>query len=427
VSERDCGIEAYLTATPGVGGRIKADPEDFVVEEVSSPPPQVEGGRYTIARIRSRNWETNRLVREMARRLHISRKRIAFAGTKDKRSVATRLFSFELPANDLALLHLADVELLETYASDRPLEIGDLRGNRFALTVREMAVTGDEARTRIEETLAVITATGGFPNFFGMQRFGSLRPITHIVGRHIVRGEFREAVNAYVANPLEGEAEASFDAREALEKSGDYKAALASYPDILGFEKTILHHLAGHPEDFVGALQALPFNLLLMFVHGYQSSLFNRMLTERLRRGMPIHRPLPGDFVLPVTAGGLVDRERWIPVGEANLGKVREQCAAGKAFVSGVLFGMDSPLASGAMGEIEARILEEEGVRSTDFLVPAIPRISSKGSRRELLCPLGPVTLSVREDAASLGFSLPRGSYATCLVREILKDETGLR
>ena len=66
--ERDVGIVGYLTSTPGVGGTIKSTPEDFVVEEISAPPAMSAEGRYTIAQIRVRNWETNRLVRALARR-----------------------------------------------------------------------------------------------------------------------------------------------------------------------------------------------------------------------------------------------------------------------------------------------------------------------------------------------------------------------
>src|SRR2546427_9840506 len=93
--ERDVGIVGYLTSTPGVGGRIKAALEDFVVDEISAPPPMSAEGRYTIAQIRVRNWETNRLVRALARVLHISRNRRPVAGTNDKPADTTRLFSFE--------------------------------------------------------------------------------------------------------------------------------------------------------------------------------------------------------------------------------------------------------------------------------------------------------------------------------------------
>src|SRR2546421_12708042 len=138
--ERDVGIVGYLTSTPGVGGTIKSAPEDFVVEEISSPPAVAREGRYAIAQVRVRNWETNRLVRAMARALHISRKRIGYAGTKDKHAVTTRLFSFEdvLP-EAVHGLQLKDVDILHAFRSDRPLELGDLAGNRVRIGVRDPA------------------------------------------------------------------------------------------------------------------------------------------------------------------------------------------------------------------------------------------------------------------------------------------------
>src|SRR2546421_12378942 len=79
--ERDVGIVGYLTSTPGVGGTIKSAPEDFVVEEISSPPAVAREGRYAIAQVRVRNWETNRLVRPIGRAPHIHRKSNRYART----------------------------------------------------------------------------------------------------------------------------------------------------------------------------------------------------------------------------------------------------------------------------------------------------------------------------------------------------------
>jgi len=219
--ERDVGIVGYLTSTPGVGGTIKSAPEDFVVEEISAPPAVSADGRYTIAKIRVRNWETNRLVRAFARALHISRKRIGYAGTKDKHAVTTRLFSFEdiLP-EAIHGLRLKDVDVLDAFRSDRPLELGDLAGNRFRIVVKDLLVGPEVASRTVEETARALQIAGGFPSFFGIQRFGSVRPITHVVGRHLVRGEFRDAVEAYVANPLEGEDPESFEVRSALRDTG---------------------------------------------------------------------------------------------------------------------------------------------------------------------------------------------------------------
>ena len=422
--ERDVGIVGYLTSTPGVGGTIKSAPEDFVVEEISSPPAVSPEGRYAIAQVRVRNWETNRLVRAMARALHISRKRIGYAGTKDKHAVTTRLFSFEgvLP-EAVHGLQLKDVDILDAFRSDRPLELGDLAGNRFRIVVRDLPVEPEIAAKTVEETARALRIAGGFPSFFGIQRFGSVRPITHVVGRHLVRGEFREAVEAYVANPLEGEDPESYEVRSALRDTGDIQTALRSYPKSYGFEKAILNHLAVEPTDYVGALRSLPFNLLMMFVHGYQSFLFNRTLSERMRRRMPIHEPVAGDLVLPADASGLPDRSRTIDVTCDNLERAAKRCREGKAWVSAILFGSEPEFAGGEPGQIEKTIVASEGLRPEDFIIPEIPRISSKGTRREILAPFRGLDVQVGEAAFSLSFELTRGSYATCLVREFTKSE----
>src|SRR5437867_12614421 len=422
--ERDVGIEGYLTSTPGLGGTLKATADDFLVEEISSPPATAVDGRYTIASLRVRNWETNRLVRELARALHISRRRIGFAGTKDKRALTTQLFSFEnVPPEAIKALRIKDIEVLDLSRSDRPLEIGDLAGNRFRIVLRDLAVAPDRAIPIAEETARQIRSFGGFPNFFGLQRFGSVRPITHLVGRHIVRGEFKAAVETYVANPLEGEGPESYEVRAALRDTGDVHAALRSYPKSYGFEKAILNHLASRPDDYVGALQKLPFNLLLMFVHGYQSYLFNRVMSERMRRGLPIHEPVAGDLVLPADRRGLPDRDRTIDVTCDNLDRVAERCREGKAWVSAILFGSEPEFAGGEPGQIEKEVVASEGLQPNDFIIPEIPRISSRGTRREILAPFRGLDVHVGEAAFSLSFELTRGSYATSLVREFTKSE----
>src|SRR5213594_2097675 len=422
--ERDVGIEGYLTSTPGLGGTLKATAEDFVVDEISSPPTPAIDGRYTIVALRVRNWETNRLVRELARALHISRRRIGFAGTKDKRALTTQLFSFEnVPPEAIKALRMKDVEVLDVSRSGRPLEIGDLVGNRFQIVVRDLTVAVDRVNSIAEETARQIRSFGGFPNFFGIQRFGSVRAITHVVGRHIVRGEFKEAVDTYVANPIEGEGSESYEVRAALRDTGDVHAALRSYPKSYGFEKAILNRLATRPGDYVGALQELPFNLLLMFVHGYQSYLFNQILSERMRRGIPIQEPVAGDLVLPADKFGLPDRDRTIDVTCDNLDRVTDRCREGKAWVSAILFGSEPEFAGGEPGQIEKEIVASEGLRPNDFIIPEIPRISSRGTRREILAPIRGLEATVVENDLHLWVELTRGAYATSLVREFTKSE----
>jgi len=423
--ERDLGIEGYVTTTAGVGGTLKVSPEDFVVEEIPDPPPRVPGGRFTIAALRVRNWETNRLVRQLARALHISRRRIGYAGTKDKRALTTQLFSFEgLPPEGVKALRLRDVDVLDAFTTEKPLTLGDLIGNRFRIVVRDLRFPAVEAAADVEETTRQLGALGGFPNFFGIQRFGTVRPITHLVGKHLIRGEFREAVETYIANPIAGEDPESFEVRTAFAESGDIRGALRDYPKSYTFEKAILNHLRGRPDDYIGGLQQLPENLLIMFVHAYQSFLFNRILSERLRRGLPVHTPVVGDLVLPADARGLPNRDRTIEVTSDNLERVADRCRSGKAWVSAVLFGAESRFATGEPGAIEEGIVAAEKLRPQDFLIPSIPQISSKGTRREALAPIRSLEASVDETGLHVSVELLRGAYATCLLRELMKSES---
>ena len=227
---------------------------------------------------------------------------------------------------------------------------------------------------------------------------------------------------SYVANPIEGEDPESYDVRAALEASGDVKGALHDYPRNYTFEKAMLNHLAAHPNDDIGALRALPLSLLIMFVHAYQSFLYNRILSERMRRGLPIREPIEGDLVLPANRQGLLDRERTIEVVADNLERVAARCRAGKAWVSAVLYGSESTFAAGEMGEIERETIEAEGVRPEDFIIPDLPRISSRGTRREILAPIRQLRTALEEGVLRIDTELTRGAYATCLVREYSKD-----
>jgi len=105
------GIEEYITDTKGIGGRLRKSPEDFRVNEISLPPKEVPGGKWTIATVTANNWETNRLVRFMSKKMRIGRDRIRFAGTKDKRAVSTQLMAIKAPIGTVQALDLKDVEI----------------------------------------------------------------------------------------------------------------------------------------------------------------------------------------------------------------------------------------------------------------------------------------------------------------------------
>jgi tRNA pseudouridine13 synthase len=131
-----------------------------------------------------------------------------------------------------------------------------------------------------------------------------------------------------------------------------------------------------------------------------------------------------GDLVLPADARGLPNRDRTIEVTSDNLERVADRCRSGKAWVSAVLFGAESRFATGEPGAIEEGIVAAEKLRPQDFLIPSIPQISSKGTRREALAPIRSLEASVDETGLHVSVELLRGAYATCLLRELMKSES---
>ncbi len=423
VFEHGLGIITFFTHQPGIGGHLRESPEDFQVAELYQLPPSSDSGRYTIAEVTSRNWETHTLVQALAERLNIHPRRIAFAGTKDRRAVSTQLMSFEMvDLCNLTALTLHDVTIHPVLKSEAPLHLGQLIGNRFTITIHGCTANQET----LQATLSPLEAIGGFPNFFGVQRFGGMRPITHLVGRSLTRGDFEAAVMTYIAHPLPTDSEEGFRLRSALERTRDFAEAYRTYPQSLNFERLILQRLIHDPMDFIGAIQALPKNLLLMFVNAYQSYLFNRMLSERIAQSLPLDQAIPGDVVVPLKDAHMQDH--YIPVSAMNCEKVNQQIQRQKAAVTGLLFGSDSTLGTGAMGDIEQRILREEELDARAFIIPEVPFLSSSGTRRRILAPIHDLTWTVKTDdqhskstVVQLTFELLKGCYATAFLREVMK------
>jgi len=425
--EQEIGIDTYCTDHPGIDGKLRVRLDDFHVTELYLYPSKKDSGNFTIAEITSRNWETHTLVQELAHRLHLSQRRISFAGTKDKRAWTTQLMSFDhvLP-EQLSTVTIKDVSIENIYQSDVPVRIGELSGNRFDITIRNIPM-----HIEPEDIISLISPFqqwGGFPNFYGIQRFGIIRPITHLVGKYIIQGDFEKAAMTYIGNPMPAENETTHAQRAELEKTRDYKKAFHSYPETLNFEKAILNRLIQDPHDFIGAFKELPKNLLMMFVNAYESWLFNKILSERIQRNLPIHQAVIGDIIYPMRKNVIVNET--IPVTESNIEKVNLQIAKKKAVVTGLLVGYESTYADGEMGIIEHTIIDAQKIDPRDFIIPEIPFLSSAGSRRPLLALLPSLEWTLHTDeyasdrqALTLHFELQKGCYATSLLREVMKSQ----
>ncbi|HII93658.1 MAG TPA: tRNA pseudouridine(13) synthase TruD [Methanosarcina sp.] len=425
--EKQIGIDLYSTDTDGLGGQLRQEVEDFIVREITNREEEQEG-KYLILELVKRDWDTHHLTRTLAKILQISQKRISVAGTKDKRALTTQKISiFDIDAQEIEKIHLKDIELKVLGRSRKSVELGDLWGNNFRITIRNITHSSEETHKLLEKTTNEILAQGGVPNFFGIQRFGSVRPVTHLVGKAIVEGDFEKAALLYIAEPFPDEPEETKEARQFVKETRDFKEGLKIYPLHLGHERAMMNHLIANPDDFAGAFLVLPKNLYRMFVHGYQSYIYNTVLCRRIEKGLPLNEAVEGDIVCFKNEFGLPDSSKTEQVTSETVTAMNRLIKRNRAFITAPLPGYTTEFASCIPGEIEQEVLKELKVPLQGFNIEKVPEMSSRGTRREVLLQVEP-KFEVEEDELNpekskvvLEFMLPKGSYATTVLREYMK------
>ncbi|AGB49631.1 tRNA pseudouridine synthase, TruD family [Methanomethylovorans hollandica DSM 15978] len=426
-TEHTIGMELYATTTGDIGGKLRQVPEDFIVKEVSGWEVEASG-KHLILELTKRDWDTNHIIRDLSRSLGISQKRIGFAGTKDKRAVTTQRISiFDVTEETIEKVHIKDVQLTPLGRYRRSVELGDLRGNIFQITIRDIDLATDELKQRMDGITSEIQNMGGVPNFFGIQRFGAIRPVTHLVGEALVRGSPEEAAMIYIAASFKDEPQETRIARDEVRNTRDFAQGLRTFPPRLRYERAMMHYLVEHPEDYKGSFSMLTDSMSRMFVHAFQSYIYNRVICARIQAGIPLNQAIEGDIVCFKNSDSLPDTSKTQRVNAVNLEGMNNLIKRGRAFVTAPLFGYNTEMASGISGEIESAIIEELKLTTEEFQLQEIPSMASKGQRREILLNVQP-QFKILEDDLNNGkqkvmveFSLPKGSYATTVLREYMK------
>ena len=449
------GLEGYATKTAGIGGVLKARVSDFRVDEIATSISFDSRGRFTVARITLTNWETNKFCNNLAKRLGISRNRIFFAGTKDKRAVTQQIFIIDATQHKIAQIDMPDVEIEILGRTHQKIGFGNHRGNRFTIVVRGCChsdgtpMTEEEALAEAElirRELRQSLGEGVFPNWIGPQRFGSGRPVTAEVGKHVLTGDFQQAVLTYLA--MEGINENAEVAkfRKHVRDNGVTADALELAPNWLGFESRMIEHLLNNHDDFVGAFKKLPNNLQLMTIHAAQSIIFNQSLNRRLASGLPISIPIEGDLVGRIDEKGQLNANSCVIAESRNLPRITRNCQLGRLVTTGPLPGSEIYVAGGKSRDIELSAITDSGLADINWRVEEIPRLSSRGTRRALVSNFNDLYIDTVPIAMaeSLGerwnmgpsensrwhpegaclrfrFSLSSGSYATTLLREFMQ------
>jgi tRNA pseudouridine13 synthase len=409
--------ETYITDTKGIGGRIRTKYEDFYVEEIPETVPSGEGPNTWIW-IEKVGRNTLDVVLDMARDLHLDRKRMGFAGMKDKKAVTCQwlcISNFEPEEIEEIKDQFHNVEFLKITKNQKKLRIGQLIGNKFRILIRDIedpesaALEAQKALKKLEEV--------GTPNYYGWQRFGKPRSNTHLVGKALVANDLGKTVGAYIGNPHPDEPEWIKVARTAYDE-GKLEESYELMPTGMRYERMMLRALLKEQrkketlddDSYRKALHSLPKPLSRMFVHAYQSFLFNKAVSERTAMG--INQFVEGDIV--------IDNEEHL-IHDASPEELQEMMDNFQAHPTAPLYGSKVPLAGGKVGEMEKMVLDEEKVSLEEFKCPKMPRLGSHGLRRAIRFKIWDVSAKATDEGVLTEFSIPKGCYATAVLREVMK------
>lgn len=413
------GSLTYLTADlPGIGGTIKVRPEDFLVEEQPQYEPSGEG-EHLFLYIEKRRQTTTDVIRRVAKMFSVQRGKIGYAGLKDKHAVTRQHLSVHLPdpSNDekyLSRFEFTPFKLLWSRRHHNKLRRGHLKSNRFVIYIRDVDAS---AAVRVRPVLDLLINRGA-PNYFGHQRFG-YRQTNHELGRLLLTRRWQALLDLMLGGARETDNPATRAGREAYDQ-GDYTAAIEAWSKYLRHDRQALDALCKgkNAHDAVMAVEQHQRDFLISAV---QSAMFNDVLDQRVEAGL-LSRLVEGDLaslhanraVFAVDAdqaradnapGGRVDRMEVSP--------------------SGPMWGPQMIMPAAAPLACELRVLERYGL--SQALLDQADHISIIGNRRPMRMTIANPDLAGGADEhgpyVRLAFDLDKGSFATTILREIMKND----
>lgn len=409
------GSRCITADVPGIGGTLRARPEDFLVEEQPLYEPRGEG-EHVYLMVQKAGMSTAQAAAVLARHFGVPGHAVGYAGLKDKHAITRQVFSIHVPGKkpeDFPELRHERMAVLWADIHANKLRPGHLAGNRFSIKVRGVDMT---AAVRAERTLRVLAARG-VPNLAGEQRFG-FRNNNHVLGRLDILGDAQGLLDELLG-PDEASPGLNAEARAAYARR-DFAAALELMPLDARVECAALRALArgAAPERAVGAIDATQRRF---WITAFQSAVFNRVLGDRLEAGA-YDRLIEGDLAWKHRNGAV------FAVSQDTLADpdTAERLARLEISPSGPLWGASMMRAAGAVDAAENAALAASGVNLEALAAYAgRSRQPITGARRPLRVPVidPEVEGGVDEHGhyVRCAFELPAGAFATIVMREVMK------
>ncbi len=383
--------------------RLKTTPDDFRVRELLEWN-EVPDGDFVVHRLHKEKLSTPEALTILARDAEVERAKIAYAGLKDRQAVTDQFITIERRAVELKL---ANLRVSPCGTTDRPITSKLSDGNAFTVVVRDLRPTEAAGLRRSMPSLVKT----GFPNYFDDQRFGSLRHGQGFPMQAVLHGRFERALQQLVAEPSPVAISGDVKLKKALQlRWGDWDACLRiargpAYEPLFGF-------LRDHPRDFQKALEFVPLRLRVIHAFAFQSFLWNRAVSNLLRVAVRGAQRLR----LSTLAGDLLAWKYLSPEREEKLKAMRTP-----------LFGLDGDGGSPPFKKAMVDELKRAELRRNDFVEHEVRGMIWKHEQRDaFIKPRDVADVRIEPDEmyegrvkATLQFSLPRGAYATMLIKRL--------
>lgn len=387
---------------PGTGGVYKETPQDFQVEEIPLYACSGEG-EHLYLWVEKVGISTRELLGQLARSLNLKERDIGYAGLKDARALTRQMVSVPFDKFEQnKIRNNENFKIIDFKRHTNKLRLGHLAGNKFTIRLNK---THPDAPERAEAILNRLQQRG-VPNLFGEQRYGILGNSAQL-GHFLLQRRFedfcRELIGdpAMIRNPAWNKAATSY-------RENNLREAYNLLPRRMRDERRLLNQLLKGQSHQDAAL-SLPRNLLRLFLSAAQSAMFDQLLMQRLPH---LNQLYDGDIAVKHSNGACFRVEK----AEKEQFRVTDF----EISPSAPLFGTKVMIATGWAGEQEAALLnaEELTLKSWKFG----QGLTMPGERRALRVPISNTKIvSCENESITLNFTLPKGSYATSVLREIIK------
>ncbi len=330
--------------------QIKTMPEDFIVEEINTLHFD-EKGKYTYYKLKKINIDHNTALQIIADAFKINRKYINVAGVKDKHAITTQCLS--ISQGPKKNLKTENIELTFLGTGKERITLGMLEGNKFTISIQKITKQEMQKFETNKKNLCI-------PNYYDGQRFGTNKN-NHLIGKLLVKKQYKEAVTL-----------------------------------LRDKELSMACSLQLHPTDFIGALRTLPKQQLRMYIHAYQSYLWNETVKELIKEKAKVWRSAEYSLGALYFPSHKIKNENISVIGfetEHNNKKIKQ---------------------------IMENIMKQEGIKERDFIIKEMPELSASGNERMLLFDISDFSCKeINSETMLLQFTLSKGSYATIVIKSL--------